>query len=80
MPDLPELEPDSTYLDMVRCAEVEAHVQRINHGPDGDLISYDLTAKAQAQLTELTELTLSSLAYPDLALSKLERLGDGCKL
>ena len=29
--------------------EVEAHVQRINRGPDGDLISYDLTAKAQAQ-------------------------------
>ena len=77
MPDLPEPEPDSTYLDMVRCAEVEAHVQRINHGPDGDLISYDLTAKAQAQLTELT---LSSLAYPDLALSKLERLGDRCNL
>lgn len=24
-------------------------MQRINRGPDGDLISYDLTAKAQAQ-------------------------------
>ena len=62
---------------MARCSEVEAHVQRINRGPDGDLISYDLTAKAQAQLTELAELTLPSLAYPDLVLSKLECLGDG---
>lgn len=30
-------------------SQVEAHVQRINKGPEGDLISYDLTAKAQAQ-------------------------------
>ncbi len=34
---------------MLQRPEVEAHVQRINRGPDGDLISYDLTAKAQAQ-------------------------------
>ena len=31
-----------------KCVQVEAHVQRVNRDPDGELLSYDLTARAQA--------------------------------
>ena len=31
-----------------KCVQVEAHVQRVNRDADGELLSYDLTARAQA--------------------------------
>ena len=37
-----------SLADSKQLTKVEAHVQRINYGLEGDLISYDLTAKAQA--------------------------------
>ena len=46
---------------------VEAHVQRINRGPDGDLISYDLTAKAQADISRVKDASTAEDAPPPVA-------------
>ncbi|CAK9025980.1 unnamed protein product [Durusdinium trenchii] len=46
---------------------VEAHVQRINKGPEGDLISYDLTAKAQADISRVKDASTAEDAPPPVA-------------
>eukprot|EP00913_Durusdinium_trenchii_P033714 g31562.t1 len=48
-------------------SQVEAHVQRINKGPEGDLISYDLTAKAQADISRVKDASTAEDAPPPVA-------------
>ncbi|CAJ1405643.1 unnamed protein product [Effrenium voratum] len=43
---------------------VDAHVQRINLGPAGDLISYDLSAKAQAEISRVKDASTPEDAPP----------------
>lgn len=39
--------PGTESVGLFTSIEVEAHVLQISRGPDGELTSYDLTAKAQ---------------------------------
>mmetsp|Transcript_44183 Transcript_44183/g.127820 ORF Transcript_44183/g.127820 Transcript_44183/m.127820 type:complete len:529 (-) Transcript_44183:225-1811(-) len=59
---------------------VDAHVQRVNRGPGGGVISYDLTAKAQAEVFKVRDAsTPSDAPAPPQPFNGEASLGPGGK-
>mmetsp|Transcript_15364 Transcript_15364/g.34912 ORF Transcript_15364/g.34912 Transcript_15364/m.34912 type:complete len:884 (+) Transcript_15364:51-2702(+) len=56
---------------------VEAHVQGVNHTESGELESYDLTAKAKAEIARVKDATTAEDAPPPAVSSRLSPTGAG---